>query len=159
MSDQRLNCKIAHLQMIQGVIGRMAADIQNLKTLAITITAAIIALAQTTVITAPWLTLLGVPITGLFWWLTAYHLHVERSYRRLYDAVRTDEPVESFTMDWRLYENQVDKPKILAFSQSIAWPYGGIVVILVVVSIAAAWGGVVEQEEVEDGRAFSRQVK
>lgn len=135
-----LDSKIAHLQMIQGVIGRMASDTQTLKTLAITVAAAIIALAQAGTGITSWLALLGILPTLLFWWLTAHALHVERAYRHLYDLVRKDAPVESFAMDWRPYKQHVDNQLKLALSPTVLLPYVGVIVILIAVAIIA-WGG------------------
>ncbi|RWP30695.1 hypothetical protein [Mesorhizobium sp.] len=140
-----LEQKIAHLGMIQGVIGRMASDSQTLKTLAITVAAAIIALGQTQGATATtalgqtqsaepsYLPLIAVLPILIFWGLTARQLHVERAYRRLYDAVRLDEEISGFSMDWREFRKQVAGPFRLAFSLSVASPYIGVVIILVAV--------------------------
>lgn len=133
-----LEQKIAHLGMIQGVIGRMASDTQTLKTLAITIAAAIIALGQTqgatpSGSTPSYLPLIAVFPILIFWGLTGKQLHVERAYRRLYDAVRLDEEISPFSMDWREFRHQVAGPLRLAFSWTVALPYIGVVIILVAV--------------------------
>lgn len=93
--------RIAHLGMVQGVISRVASDAQNSRTLAITLAAAMIAIAQTGSNATPWLAGLDIAPTLLFWWQNAFALHVERSYRNLYDEVRHGRIIEPFTMDWR----------------------------------------------------------
>lgn len=130
--DQTLEIKIAHLGIIQGVIARMAGDGQTMKTLAITISAAIVAIAPVGGWTAVVLAVTGLTALVFFWWQTAYHLHVERAYRCLYDQVREDKPVPSFTMDWRDYRSQVDNPLKLAFTPSVLIPFAGMFVILIV---------------------------
>jgi phage FluMu protein gp41 len=66
MGIRILEQKIAHLGMIQGVIGRMASDSQTLKTLAITVAAAIIALGQTQGPTQPGSTPSYLPLIAVF---------------------------------------------------------------------------------------------
>lgn len=159
MTGDALEIKIAHLQMIQGVIGRMASDTQTLKTLAITVAAAIVALAQGGGAITTWLALLGIVPTLLFWWLTAHALRIERAYRALYDAVRKDEPVEPFAMEWRPYQKKVDNPLKLAFSGSVLLPYLGVIMILIVVAVIA-WGGAsVTEGKSPDGQLAIEQTK
>jgi hypothetical protein len=90
---------IAHLGMIQGVISRVTSDAQNSRTLAVTLAAAMIAVAQTGSAATPLLAVLGIVPTMLFWWQNAFALHVERSYRNLYDEVRVGQDHGPFTMD------------------------------------------------------------
>lgn len=140
-NEQSLEGKIAHLGMIQGVIARMAGDGQTMKTLAITITAAIVALAPAGGTLAVGLALTGVLAVGVFWWQTSYHLHIERAYRYLYDEVREDKPVPPFTMNWRSYRDKVDSPQKIALTSSVLVPFGcmtGVLVILLVITICGA---------------------
>ncbi|MEI5682340.1 MULTISPECIES: hypothetical protein [unclassified Mesorhizobium] len=128
--------KIAHLQMIQGVVGRMASDIQTLKNLAITITAAIIALAQPTgsikLVTA----LAGMVLLAIFWYLSAHYLHIEKAYRYIYDEVRKGkEEIEPFTMAWRNFAQKVDSPWKLSLSITLLLPYLGIIIVLLCMAL------------------------
>lgn len=99
--------KIAHLTMTQGIIGRMASNSLALKSLAATVTAAIIALAASqseqggVSSTVALMTLLPLAI---FWFLDAYYLRIEKAYRGLFDAIRRGEGVEPFAMDYRPYK-------------------------------------------------------
>lgn len=131
--------------MIQGVIARMAGDGQSMKTLAITISAAIIAIAPVGGPTAIVLAFTGLLALLFFWWQTAYHLHVERAYRYLYDQVREDKVVPEFTMDWRSYQAQIDNPLKLAFSPSVLIPFLGMFVILLVLVVITVCGVVATQ--------------
>lgn len=133
--EKQLDIKIAHLEMIQGVIGRMATDSQTLKTLTITITAAIIALAQASGGTTPKLALLGIVPTFIFWYLTAYYLQVERAYRELYNAVRWDEDVDVFSMEWRPFKKKAGNLMFLAFRPTVFLIYGAASVLLIVVAL------------------------
>lgn len=125
--------KIAYLQMIQNVIGRVASDSQNLKTLTMTVAAAIIALAQTGNHATPWVSILGIMLVVLFWWLTSHTLHVERAYRELYERVRLGHAEADFSMDWKAYAQKVEKPLKLGFSQSILVPYAAVIAVLLAV--------------------------
>ena len=135
-----LEVKIAHLAMIQGVIARMAGDGQTMKTLAITMSAAVVALAPSANVLTFWLAITGILAVGVFWWQTAYHLHIERAYRCLYDHVRENKPVAEFTMNWRDYRSEVDNPLKLATTPSVLVPFGGMLVVLVVLIVITMSG-------------------
>lgn len=81
MEDKR-----KHLELVQGVINRMASNSFMLKGWAVTLVAGIFALAGKD---TDKLYFLGayVPII-IFWGLDAYYLLQERLYRSLYDKVR-----------------------------------------------------------------------
>lgn len=125
--------RIAHLGMIQGVISRVASDAQNSKTLAITLAAAMIAVAQTGSAATPWLAGLGIGPTLLFWWQNAYALHVERSYRILYDEVRAGRDLQPFTMDWRPFKHS-SGPFWTAREFVVALPFATVIFILTVIA-------------------------
>lgn len=101
------DAKIAHLTMVQEVIGRMASNSLALKSLAATVAAAIIALAASQseqggdASTVALMTLLPLAI---FWFLDAYYLRIEKAYRGLFDAIRQGQGVEAFTMDYRPFK-------------------------------------------------------
>lgn len=139
-ADQRLQIKIAHLSMLQGVIARMAGDGQSMKTLAITISGAIIAVSPVGGNTALILAIAGIVALVFFWWQTAYNLHVERAYRHLYDKIRRDEAVPAFTMDWRSCRLEVDSPVKLAVSASVLVPFLAMLVLLVVLTLTTLSG-------------------
>lgn len=123
---------IAHLGLLQGVISRLASDAQNSRTLAITLAAAMIAVAQAGSPATPWLAALGVAPTFLFWWQNAYALHVERSYRNLYDDVRRGNDHGPFTMDWRLCRH-TSGPFRTALELVVALPFVVVVFLLLVI--------------------------
>lgn len=129
--------KIAHLGMIQGVIARMATDGQTMKTLAITVGAAVVALSpgDRAVI---WLSIGGILATCLFWWQAAYHLRVEQAYRRLYDDVRQDKPLPAFSMDWRACSNEVPSTFALARRWAVALPFCATIALLATFAISTA---------------------
>lgn len=133
--DDQLGAKIAHLQMIQGVISRMASDTQKLKTFAVTIAAAIIALGQVEGASTGYLAPAGFLTIIILWQLTARHLHIEHAYRCLYDEVRKGNIADQFSMDWHPYSPKVPPTIRLAVSWSVLLPYLSVAILLVIFAI------------------------
>lgn len=89
--------KIKHLEMIQGVINRMAGNSFALKGWAVTLVSGIFVLAEKDTDKLYFL-VAYIPIV-VFWWLDAYYLLQERLYRSLYEKVRkTDEKDIDFSL-------------------------------------------------------------
>jgi len=80
------NNKIKHLEMVQGVINRMASNSFMLKGWAVTLVAGIFALASKDTDKLYFL-IAYIPIV-VFWGLDSYYLLQERLYRALYNKVR-----------------------------------------------------------------------
>lgn len=78
--------KIKHLELIQGVINRMAGNSFALKGWAVTLIAGIFALASKDA-DKSYSLVAYIPIT-VFWGLDSYYLLQERLYRSLYEKVR-----------------------------------------------------------------------
>lgn len=100
--------KIKHLELIQGVISRLAENSFLLKGWNVTLVAALFALAaQGTDITFAFIA----PFAALaFWGLDAYYLRQERLYRQLYEEVCTaldTTPVPLFSLDVTRYKREV----------------------------------------------------
>ena len=100
--------KHKHLEMIQGVINRMANSSFLLKGWAVTLVAGIFALASRDADKIYFL-VAYVPIVA-FWGLDAYYLRQECLYRKLYDKVRMKEENEiDFSMNAALPEFMTTK--------------------------------------------------
>lgn len=84
-----MNKKLKHLELVQGVINRMASNSFMLKGWAVTLVAGIFALAGKDADKLYFL-VAYVPVI-VFWGLDAYYLLQERLYRSLYDKVRQTE--------------------------------------------------------------------
>ncbi|KSB88944.1 hypothetical protein AS593_21415 [Caulobacter vibrioides] len=84
-TDLQLQARIAHLTMIQGIIGRMAGYSASVKTFTLTIAAALIAVAIDK--DQPVLFHAGAAIVFVFALLDAYYLAVEKCFRDLYGEV------------------------------------------------------------------------
>ncbi|QDS89510.1 hypothetical protein EC9_37100 [Rosistilla ulvae] len=90
--------KIAHLNMIQSVISRMAGNSALLKGWAVTLIAATFALAAKDA-DIRYVLIAYIPAVA-FWILDAYYLRQERLFRDLYNHVRTlDSDKVDFSMD------------------------------------------------------------
>lgn len=83
------NNKIKHLELIQGVINRMASNSFKLKGWAVTLVAGVFALASKDTDKLYFL-IAYIPIL-VFWGLDSYYLLQERLYRSLYENVRKKE--------------------------------------------------------------------
>lgn len=89
--------KIKHLELIQGVISRMASNSFMLKGWTVTLVAGIFVLAGKDTDKLYFL-VAYIPVI-VFWGLDAYYLLQERLYRSLYDEVRhTDENNIDFSL-------------------------------------------------------------
>lgn len=104
--------KLKHLEMIQGIINRMAGNSFMLKGWAVTLVAGIYALASKDANKIYYL-ITYVPIV-IFWGLDAYYLRQERLYRKLYDKVRKQRDNEiDFSMNAALPEFKTEKTSYL----------------------------------------------
>lgn len=100
--------KHKHLEMIQGVINRMAANSFSLKGWAVTLVAGIFALAGKDTDKLYFL-VAYVPIV-VFWGLDSYYLLQEKLYRALYEKVRKlDDNKIDYDMNVNLPEFKSDK--------------------------------------------------
>lgn len=97
-----------HLEMIQGVINRMASNSFLLKGWAVTLVAGIFALSSKDADKLYFL-IAYIPIL-VFWGLDAYYLFQERLYRKLYDKIcLLQEQSVDFYMDASVPESSNEK--------------------------------------------------
>ena len=87
--SNKMNKKLKHLELVQGVMNRMASNSFMLKGWAVTLVAGIFALAGKDTDKLYFL-VAYVPVI-VFWGLDAYYLLQEKLYRSLYDKVRQTE--------------------------------------------------------------------
>ena len=91
--------KIAHLQMIQGVIDRMSTSAAIYKGFAATIVTGIAAISFTEV--SAWILLIAFFPVGCFLVMDTYYLKLEKQYRILYEKVRNEKIAPDFSLDSR----------------------------------------------------------
>ena len=75
----------SHLEMLQGVIQRMAENSRSCKLWSITALSAVLFLAVRTGV--PWHTLIALVPVSLFFMLDVYYLSLERRFRRSYECM------------------------------------------------------------------------
>ena len=139
--------KVAHLGLIQDVIARMARNSFLLKGWAVTLVAALFALAS--VDTHEEFAFLALLPAITFWGLDAYFLRQERLFRKLYDGVRVntaDTLDDPFSMDTSPYSIEVASllttpgtPTLLAFHGSV------LTAVVIGIVVLATQGGEISQ--------------
>jgi hypothetical protein len=85
-SDKLADMRMAHLNVIQGVISRLSGFSANAKNFCVTITAALIAIIFDKEL--PQLAVAGCAVIVVLLFIDSYYLALERSFRNLYDEVR-----------------------------------------------------------------------
>jgi len=96
------DAQIRHLEMIQGVVTRLAQNSFAYKGWAITLVTGILALAAARDVTRGFAFVALIPAAA-FWGLDGYYLRQERLFRRLYDVLRSM-PTE----DWQSLRFSMD---------------------------------------------------
>jgi len=129
-----------HLELIQGVIGRMAQNSFVMKGWAVTLVSAILVVAHKV---AGWEYLLVALLpTFVFWGFDAFYLRQERLFRSLYDAVRRMGPDtwenERFSLDPAPHSKGVSGWLRLCWSRSVVWLYGPMVLLIASVAFYTA---------------------
>ena len=124
--------RIAHLQMIQAVITRMAGNSFLVKGWTVTLVAALFALAA--VDANRFFVYVAYLPAVMFWALDAYFLRQERLFRQLYDQVReaVDENVD-FSMDTHPFN--VETTWRVAWSRTLCLFHGTITATIMVVML------------------------
>ena len=131
-SDNRL----AHLEMIQGVINRLSTNSFLLKGWSVILLSAILALASSSDGTTEVLAIGYLPIVTL-WLLDAYFLRQERLFRALYDRVRLTEPdAIDFDMNTAMHASDVGRLDRVARSPTLAAFHGGLIATVTVLMFA-----------------------
>ena len=125
---------VAHLSMIQGVVNRLETNSFTLKALAMTLAAAVLAFLGTVNNPNAAFTAAGSLPVIVFWLMDAQYLRLGRIFRRLYNGVRQGEVKEPFSMDYKLYAKYENSVLRIAFSWSVGWFYGSILVAFLAVS-------------------------
>ena len=135
-----MNDKTKHLEIIQGVITRMANNSFLLKGWSVILVSALFALSVKNA-NIHFIYLTYFP-TLAFWVLDGYFLWQERLYRKLYDQVRLmkDSDID-FSMDTSSVVNQVSTWREVAFSKTIIIYHGSIIgtislVMLIAISVS-----------------------
>jgi len=109
-----MEAKFKHLELIQGIIDRLASNLFFLKGWSITLVAALFALGAKD--SNQIFMLLAYMPTLVFWILDGYFLSQERLFRALYNDVRKLDPNRiDFSMDTSKYEDVPENTWVGAF--------------------------------------------
>ena len=129
--------KRKHLELISSVINRLAGNSFLIKGWAITLVAALLALAAKDK-EAVFVYVAYFPIIA-FWALDAHFLKQEHLFRKLYDNVRVlDEIVIDFTMDTRPLHQEVKSWIGTCFSRTLFLFHGAMLVTTGVIAVILA---------------------
>ena len=124
--------KLTHLQLIQGVINRLAQNSFLLKGWSVTLVAALFALAARDA-NKNYVIVAYVPVL-VFWLIDAYFISRERLFRSLYDRTREKKEDEiDFSMNTDPYRNGKNSWAVSFFSRTLLLFYLSMVGIMLVV--------------------------
>ncbi|CAK3413673.1 hypothetical protein [Vibrio crassostreae] len=128
-----MESKIAHLQFIQDVISRMNSNSFLIKGWAITLIAALLALAADN---NPQLFIASYIVPPIFWFLDGFFLSQERKFRKLYDHVRTlDKTDIDFNMNPSAFNSYDNTWLSGVFSDTLVFFYLPLIAIVYQVSV------------------------
>ncbi|WP_420378600.1 hypothetical protein [Gilvibacter sp.] len=124
------------IDLIQGVINRMASNSFLLKGWTVTIIVGVLALTKDTIVTSDvtyFALILLIPLC-VFWYLDAFFLHKEKCYRKLYKWVIENRPTSNeykYDLNYKRFENDVDSIAKIMRTSTIGVFYGIIALILI----------------------------
>ena len=124
--------RVEHLKMVQGVISRMAGNCAQVKTWTVSLVTAVFVFAGLSDERDMLIGVAGFVPVLLFGAMDARYLHLERCYRKLYEAIASGESVKPFDLDYRPYAGSVDSLGATALSWSVCGFYGTLLISLVV---------------------------
>jgi hypothetical protein len=125
------------IDLIQGVINRMANNSFLLKGWLISLIAVVLALSKDSLLSCDLkliLLILCFPII-IFWYLDAFFLHREKCYRELYDWViknRMTSNENLYSLDFRPHQKKVKSVFRVMFSQTL-FPFYGLAFSLLII--------------------------
>ncbi len=129
--------QIKHLEIVQGVINRVANNSFLLKGWTITLVAAILVAYVSEAKPNNKFALLALFPAIVFWGLDAFYMRTERRYRKLHDAICKDingntSKVKCFSMETTQFDPDV-KSWIQMFFARTVWPVHLVVVVIILV--------------------------
>ena len=127
------------IDLIQACIDRMARNSFMIKGWALTLFAGALALLKGDIFSYPWLVLIAVVLPYIaFWYIDAYFLNVEKSYRALYKWVITQRPngdkTRQYDLDPRRFMGKFHK---VFFSKTLLLFFGVPSIIITIISVVS----------------------
>ncbi len=133
-----MESKLKHLELIQGVINRMAGNSFLLKGWSVTLISALFALAAKD--SNQFFIYLAYFPCVAFWGLDGYFLWQERMYRKLYKKVTETAPESiDFDMNAKKYKKEVDSWFSVCFSVTLRMFHGvifGVIVLTMLIIVS-----------------------
>lgn len=122
--------KIKHLEMVQNIITRMNTNSFQIKSMTVTIAAALMAIYASNKNES--FILVAIVPAFIFWFLDAFYLMQERKFRGLYNNIisQTKEQYQSFEMNINSYKGGEYAFRKIFISTTIIAFYGPILLIL-----------------------------
>lgn len=126
--------KRTHLEMIQGIVNRLANSSFLMKGWTVILISALFALSAKD--SRIYFIYLAYFPAIAFWGLDGYYLWQEKLFRKLYDKVREMEESDiDFSMDTSVVKDQVDPWSCVVFSKTIFAFHGTIVLTIIIVML------------------------
>ncbi len=126
--------KLQHLEMIQGIVNRLARSSFLLKGWSVILVSALFALAAKD--SRVYFIYLAYFPAFAFWGLDGYYLWQEKLFRALYDRVREmGETDIDFSMDTTLVERDVDSWLEVTYSKTLSIFHGTVVFTIIIVMV------------------------
>jgi len=123
--------KIKHLEFIQSVVNRMAANSFLIKGWCITLVSALFALAAKDA-NVKYIIIAFIPVP-VFWILDSYYLCQERLFRTLYDKIRVkEENLIDFSMDTSPYKEGRNTQLNSFFSYTLSIFYISLIITMMI---------------------------
>jgi hypothetical protein len=133
-----MEAKLKHLEMVQGIINRMAGNSFLLKGWSVTLISALFALATND--SNPLFFYLAYFPCLAFWSLDGYFLWQERMYRKLYqDVTSKGEESIDFAMNAATFKSEVDSWFKVCFSTTLRLFHGvifGVIALIMIIIIS-----------------------
>ena len=112
--------RIKHLELIQGVVNRLAGNSFSMKGWTVAIIAGLFALSAKDA--NPYMVLITLMPSLCFWGLDSYYLRQERLFRALYNSsILENTSIPLFSMNIKLVEKKVASFCSVFFSRTIFW--------------------------------------
>jgi hypothetical protein len=129
--------KIAYLEMIQGVISRMASNSFLLKGWTVTLVVGLLAFANVKEMDSKFVLLALVP-TLFFWFLDGFFLHQEWLFRKLFERAATLDVNQKidFSMNTQPYLSKVKKLHRAILSKTLLMFYPPIIIVIILALLA-----------------------
>jgi len=129
------DAKVAHLNLIQGIVNRLEGNAFALKAMSITLAAVVMAFVGSTGSTNMLVSFVACLPVIMFWLMEARYIQLGRYFRSLFDAVRRGQVAEPFSMDFGPYVGHEQGIARIALSWSVCWFYLTILAALAAVAI------------------------